>query len=90
MCGLDTFPMVMSFLNDYWEPNHVTMGIFEVQNTTSVAMANQVKVLLDSFSLLDQVIAYVKYEESNLNTLTNALSSVVSCSPLQLACPFVG
>jgi hypothetical protein len=38
--GHDTFPMVMSFLNDSWEPNHVTMGIFEVQNTTSAAMAN--------------------------------------------------
>ncbi len=46
--------------------------------------------MLDSFGLLDKVIVYVKDKGSNLNTLTNALTSVVSCSPLQLACPFVG
>jgi hypothetical protein len=46
--------------------------------------------LLDSFGLLDKVITYVKDEGFNLNTLTNALTSVVFYSPLQLACPFVG
>jgi hypothetical protein len=66
------------------------MGIFEVQNTTNATMANQVKVLLDFFGLLEKIIAYVKNEGSNLNTLTNALTSVVFYSPLQLACPFVG
>jgi hypothetical protein len=38
--GHDTFAIIVSFLNDSWEPNHVTMGIFEVQNTTCVTMAN--------------------------------------------------
>jgi hypothetical protein len=38
--GHDTFAMVVNFLNDSWEPSHVTMGIFEVQNTTSATMAN--------------------------------------------------
>jgi hypothetical protein len=79
--GHDTFAIIVSFLNDSWEPNHVTMGIFEVQNTTCATMANQVKVLLDSFGILDKVIAYVKDEGSNLNTLTNALTSVVSYFP---------
>ncbi len=88
--GHETFVMVVSFLNDSWEPNHVTMRIFEVQNTTCATMANQVKVLLDFFGLLDKIITYVKDEGSNLNTLTNALTSVVSYFPLQLACPFVG
>jgi len=84
--GHDTFAMVVSFPNDSWEPGHVIMGIFEVQNTTRVAMANYVKVLLDSFGLFDKFIAYVKDKGCNLNTLTNALTSVVSCSPLRLAC----
>jgi hypothetical protein len=26
--GHDTFAMVVSFLNDFWEPSHVIMGIF--------------------------------------------------------------
>jgi hypothetical protein len=36
----DTFVTIVNFLNDSWKPNHVTMGIFEVQNTTHVRMAN--------------------------------------------------
>jgi len=38
----------------------VTMWIFEMHNIASASMANQVKVLLDSFGLLDKVVAYVK------------------------------
>ncbi len=37
------------------------------------------KILLDSFGLLDKIIAYVKNKGSNLNTLTNVLKYVVSC-----------
>jgi hypothetical protein len=86
----DIFAMVVSFLNDSWEPNHVTMGIFDIQNTACATMANQVKVLLNSFGLFNKVIIYVKDEGSNLNTLTNALTNVVYYSPLPLACPFIG
>jgi hypothetical protein len=38
--GHDTFVMVVSFINNLWKPTHVTMGIFEVHNTTITAMAN--------------------------------------------------
>jgi len=78
--GHDIFDMVVNFFNDYWEPNHVIMGIFGVQNITCATMANYVKVLLDSFGLFNKVIAYVKHEGSNLNTLTNALTNVIFCS----------
>jgi hypothetical protein len=50
----------------------VTIGIFEIHNSASATMANRVKSLLDSFGLLDKIIAYVKDERSNLNTLTFA------------------
>jgi hypothetical protein len=49
--------MVINFNNNLWEPTHVTVGFFEV------------KVLLDSFGLLDKVIVYVKAKGSNLSTL---------------------
>ncbi len=39
------------------------------------------KVLLDSFGLLDKIIVYVKDEGSNLNTLTNDLKFIVSYFP---------
>jgi hypothetical protein len=87
--GFEIVAIVVSFINTSWEPYHVTIGIFEVHNIASATMANQVKSLLDSFDLIDKVIAYVKDEGSNLNTLTSALTSIVSCSTFQLACPFV-
>jgi hypothetical protein len=85
--GYDTFVMVVSFINNFWELIDVTIRVFEVQNSTDGTMKNQVKILLDSFGLLNKVITYVKNESSNLNTLTNALKYVVSCSSLQLSTP---
>jgi hypothetical protein len=38
-----------------------------VQNRASATMENQVKILFDSFGLLDKAIAYVKDERSNMN-----------------------
>jgi len=61
-----------------------------VHNIAIVAMANQVEVLLNTFGILVKVIAYVKDERSNLSTLLNALTSVISCSNFQLPCPFLG
>jgi hypothetical protein len=80
--GFDTFAIVVSFINVSWEQCHVSIGNFEV--------ANQVKLLLNSFALLDKVITYVKDERYNLNTLTFALTFVVSYFAFQLTCPFVG
>ncbi len=50
----------------------MTIEIFEVHNTVSPTMANQVKFLLDSFGLFDKIIAYIKHEGFNLNILTSA------------------
>ncbi len=53
-----------------------------MQNTIGETMANQVKIILDTFGLLGKDIAYVKNKNSNLNTSTNVLNSnVVSGSP---------
>jgi hypothetical protein len=38
--------MVVSFINDVWEPIHVNMGIFEMHNTVDANMVVHVKVLL--------------------------------------------
>jgi hypothetical protein len=88
--GHDTFTMLVNFINDEWELVHITMGILEVQNIVGVAMVAQVKMLLNSFGLLNKVVTYVKDEGSNLITLTFVLALVVFCFPLQLPCPFVG
>jgi hypothetical protein len=67
--GYDTFAMVVSFINISWQSTHVTIGIFEVHDITSVVMGIQVKSLLDTFGLLDKVIAYVKNEIFNFSIL---------------------
>jgi hypothetical protein len=53
-------------------------------------MVNWVNFLLDSFGLFEKIIAYVKNKGFNLNILTITLTFVMSCSTIQLTCPFVG
>jgi len=66
--------MVMNFINFSWDPTHVTIGIIELDNIIGATMANKIKTLLDSFGLLNKIIAC---EGSNLNTLTFALTFMV-------------
>jgi hypothetical protein len=40
LVGFDTFVVVVRFINTSWELTHVTIGIFEIHNIVSVAMAN--------------------------------------------------
>jgi hypothetical protein len=49
-----------------------------------------VKSLFATYELTNKVIVYVKDEGRNLNTLTFALTNVVSCELLQLPSPFSG
>jgi hypothetical protein len=69
----DTFVTIINFINSFWEHTHVIVDIFKEQNKTTIAMANQVKILFDSSDLFNKVIAYVKNKWSNLSTLTIAL-----------------
>ncbi len=43
---LDTFVMIVHFLNDQWEPCHITIGFFEIVDITGSAMALQVNDVL--------------------------------------------
>ncbi len=87
---MDTFVTIMHFLNNKWESCHIIVGFFETINTFGNAMALQVNVVLAKYGLNTQIIAYVKDEGDNLNTMTNALTSIVSCETLGLQTPFVG
>ncbi len=69
-------------------PQHVTMGLFEAPNTIGATLAKIMKSLLTKFQLMDKVIAYVKDESSNFNTLATTSSSIVTYAPLQLEKPF--
>lgn len=89
-CGYNT---LLHGCEIYWwvfflTPRHVTIGLFEVADTTSAALAKSVKPLLKSFGLINKILAYVKDEGANLNTLAITLRSVVSCKPLQFDQPY--
>ncbi len=87
---MDTFVMTMHFLNDKWEPYHITIDFFEIVDTFGNAMALQVNDVLAKYGFNTQIIAYVKDERGNINTMTNALTFIVSCETLSLQTPFVG
>jgi hypothetical protein len=48
------------------ELKHVTIGLFEANNTNDVAVAMNLKQILNKFGLTQKIMAYVKDEGSNL------------------------
>ncbi len=50
--NVDTFALVINFLNDNWVPMHVIFELFEVNEIIKQSMAIQLQVLLDKFGLL--------------------------------------
>ncbi len=76
--GFDIFALVMNFINDAWVPKHVNNGIFEAPNIANVVLAEIVKPLLAKFQFTHKIVACVKDEGSNLNTLFTAISTIVN------------
>jgi hypothetical protein len=74
--GFDTFALVMNFIDDGWVPKHVTVSFFEAPNITSVTLAKIIKPLFAKFKLTHKIIAYVKDNGSNLNTLVVILFTI--------------
>jgi len=59
------------------------VGLFEVDETIGKSMVVWFKSLLSNFGLIIHVIAFVKYEGSNLNTMATALCFIIICQPLK-------
>jgi hypothetical protein len=53
--GVDTFALVINFLNDKWVPMHIIVGLFDVNETIGQSMVVQFQYLLERFGLLHQV-----------------------------------
>ncbi len=64
--------------------------MFEVVKTTRKMLSRNLIELLDAYGLRNKIIAYVKDEGSNVNTLTNALKSIVKCETLGFENNFQG
>ncbi len=46
----DVFVVVVNFISSDWELNHVTIGLFEVMDTSGASMAPKLQKLLNKFS----------------------------------------
>ncbi len=58
--------------------------MFEAIKFVGQALARNLIDVLDAYGLRNKIIAYVKDEGSNLNTLTSALKFVIKCETLGL------
>jgi hypothetical protein len=65
----DVFALMINFLNEGWQPQHITIGLFEA-NEIIGAMARNLIELLDQYDLKKIFFAYVKDEGVNLNAMT--------------------
>jgi hypothetical protein len=82
--GVDTFALVINYLNESWMPQHVTIGLFEVYETIGLSMASYLHSLLENYDLMHCMIAFVKNESNNLISMVTTLCSIVNYHPLKL------
>ncbi len=81
---MNMFALVINYLNNFWNLTHVSVGLFEVHETTWFSIVGQLCILLDKFDLMHYVIAFVKDESSNLMFMATTLQAIVDCRPLKL------
>jgi hypothetical protein len=77
-------PLLQIVLGFNWQPKHFAIGLFETFDTFGHTLANDLIKLLGKYDLTKKIMAYVKNEKSNLNIMTTALKSIVSCDVLGL------
>jgi len=81
---VDAFALVINFLNGTWVPMHITMGLFEMNETIKQSMATQHWYLLEKFGLLHWMIVFVKDEGINLTIMVVVLHSIINYEPLKI------
>ncbi len=83
--------MAISFLSEEWQPQHITIGLFEANETIRQAMASNLIELLDQYDVMKKkIIAYVKDESANLNVMTTTFKSMVNCEVFGMEKSFQG
>jgi hypothetical protein len=87
--GVDTFILIVHFLNCNWELGH-QLACLKLQKPLGATMATQVNEMLTTYGLNVKILAYVKNESNDLNTMISALTFAVSCKLLGLRTSFIG
>ncbi len=86
----DIFALVIKKLGCDWQPKQVTIGLFNTTWIIGKTLANNLTKLFDQYGLRNKIIAYVKDEGSNVNTMTIVLKFVVKGEILGLNEKFQG
>jgi hypothetical protein len=58
---------------------HIVIGLFEASKTLRQTLARNVQNFFEQYGLTKTILAYVKDEGVNLNTMITTLKSIVSC-----------
>jgi hypothetical protein len=56
--SVDTFGVVINFLNESWNPMHVIMGLYEMNETSGENMVIQLQSLLSKLGLIRYMITF--------------------------------
>ncbi len=72
--GVNTFALVTICLENNLTPGHIIVGLLEVHETTTSAMALQLQDLLEKCGLIHHVITFVKNEGNKLETMATTLN----------------
>jgi hypothetical protein len=46
--SVDTFVLVINYLNDSWIPHYVTIGLFDIHETIGLSMVGQLSYLFEN------------------------------------------
>jgi len=57
---------------------HITIGFFETFKTLKLTLARSLQDLLEQYGLTKNILAYVKDEGTNLNSMRITLRSIIS------------
>jgi hypothetical protein len=62
----DVFIIIVNFLFSKWEAKHVTIELFEANDTNGAIMIIKLQQHINKLSLIHKIFAYIKDEGSNL------------------------
>ncbi len=82
--GVDTFALVINYLNESWMPQHVSIGLFEVHETIGLSMVGKLHSLFEKYDLIHCMIIFVKDEGINLMFMATTMCSIIDCHYLKL------
>ncbi len=87
---IDTFALLVNYLDEVWTHVHVTIGMFEVHETIGNSITFQLQTLLENFGLIHHVIAFVKDESNNLGSMVTTLWIIIDFELLKLLWVYEG